>query len=86
MLKYAMVINGGPGRCFQQQDLDMNSIDANSGNGIPPCCSGFNVQSSKRPFFAQEKGTSSYMNPVAIFFISLSDEDFEFPNFQIPPT
>jgi len=35
MLKYAMVTNGGPGRCFQQQDLDVNGVDANSGNGIP---------------------------------------------------
>jgi hypothetical protein len=35
MLKYAMVTNGSPGRCFQQQDLDVNGVDANSGNGIP---------------------------------------------------
>ena len=35
---------------------------------------------------SRKKGTSSYMNPVAIFLISLSDKDFEFPNFQIPPT
>jgi hypothetical protein len=86
MLTYAMVTNGGPGRCFQQQDLDVNGVDANSGNEIPPCCSGFNVQRSKRACFAREKGTSSYMNPVAIFLISLFDKDFEFPNFQVPPT
>jgi hypothetical protein len=87
MLTYAMVTNGGPGRCFQQQDLDVNGVDANSsGNGILPCCSGFNVQRSKIACFAREKETSSYTNPVAIFLISLFDEDFKFPNFQVPPT
>jgi hypothetical protein len=37
-----MVTNGSLGRRFQQQVLDVNGVDANSENGIPPC-SGFDV-------------------------------------------
>jgi hypothetical protein len=64
----------------------VNGVDTNSENGIPPYCSGFHVQRSESACFAQKKGTSSCMNPVAIFLISLSDKNFGFPNFQIPTT
>jgi hypothetical protein len=42
------------------------------------------VQRSKSACFAQQKGTSSCYDSVAIFLISLSDKNFEFSNFQIP--
>jgi hypothetical protein len=86
MLKYATVTNGSPGRCFQQQDLDMNGV-ANSGNGIPPCCSGFNVQrSAKELLFCAKKRNFKLHESSCYLLISFSDKDFEFPNFQIPPT
>jgi hypothetical protein len=79
-----MIPNGRLGQHFQQQVIDVDGLDMWQLKWNSWGYSGFRVQRSESACFAQQKGTSSCYNSVAIFLISLSDKNFEFSNFQIP--